>query len=264
MDLDRLRLTLIDFADSPCKGWGKTTDGTDVLVGQRSSVPIEQADRNTARLHSGTFTAEQFASFEAQCALVEQHPGTTAYFDSSIPEGLEYSHECQGCCKTFASCQSDANMCYDCVLRTLCPELPWQQVNHHWFYNDHEWTMQVFGDIGWHNELTFWWSNRNSGGNACHQGLTVTRNWNGSIKRMIFSTVAVNAKLRYRIIFHLETRTTKFLVSPNTSVNDNAYSQPSTEVDELDPRALDFIIAMMPAFMIQAHRPRNPANGCYA
>jgi hypothetical protein len=41
------------------------------------------------------------------------------------------------------------------------------------------------------------------------------------------------------------------------------YTPPQTELSELDPFILDFIVAMTPAIMLFEHRPRDRANGCF-
>jgi hypothetical protein len=118
--------------------------------------------------------------------------------------------------------------------------------------------------VGFHNEIHYWWSNSNTGSNVGHQGLIAYRTPEGTIKKLVFTTAAQNAYRRYRIIFDLEAKTTKFYTAPRDSVNNNEYTPKQTELEELDPFILDFIVGMMPAFMLYEHRPRNSANGCFA
>lgn len=44
--------------------------------------------------------------------------------------------------------------------------------------------------------------------------------------------------------------------------SDDLYTPPPTELDELDPFVFDYIVAMIPAFMLFEHRPRD-ISGCF-
>jgi hypothetical protein len=122
----------------------------------------------------------------------------------------------------------------------------------------------VHGDVGFHNEIHYWWSNSNTGSNVEHQGLIAYRTPESIIKKLVFTTAATNAYRRYRIVWDLEAKTTKFYTVARASVNDDMYTPVQTELEELDPFVLDFIVAMTPAIMLYEHRPRDPANGCFA
>ena len=264
MQLDTLKAVLIDFANDPCKSWGGLRDGEQFMNGSPARVAIEQGDRNTARLLSGTYTASQLGDFERQLGSVETAGHGTAYFGNFIPDALEYSPTCVNCNTPFASSLREADTCYNCCLLRLCPTLPGRHFQHWWGLDrDSLWTLYVFGDVGFHDTATYWWHNRNSGGNTGHQALVVSRAADGSIKRLVFTTVSQNAQRRYRIIWDLEAQTTRFFTCPRRYVNDDEYTPRSTELDELDALVLDLIVAMTPEFMIYNHRPRNPANGCF-
>lgn len=264
MQLDTLEKAMLDFAANPCKSWGDTRGGEQFMDGCQASVIVGQSDRNTARLLSGTYTQAQHDDFDRQLAQVESGGHGTPYFSSLVPDVLEYQPTCVDCGKPFASCLNDADTCYDCCLKRLCPPLPGRQVSHWWKHDDGLWTLQVHGDVGFHNELHYWWSNHNTGSNVGHQGLIAYRTPEGAIKKLVFTTASQNANRRYRIVWDLEARTTKFFTATRASVVDDTYTPKETELNDLDPFVLDFIVAMTPAFMLYKHRPRNPANGCFA
>ena len=257
MRLEILQAIMLDFATNPCKSWGDLPNDVQFLDGHQASVTIEQSDRNTARLQSGTYTPAQLGYFNHQLAQVEGSGCGTAYFDSYMPDSLEFEHTCTGCQKPFASCLADADTCYECCLKRLCPPLPGRQIHHRWKHDDGIWDLEVHGDVGFHNEIHYWWSNHNTGSNVGHQGLVAYRTPEGSIKKLVFTTAAQSAYRRYQIVWDLEANTTKFYMAARASVNDDTYTPKQAELDELDPFILDFIVAMTPAFMLYAHWPRN-------
>lgn len=106
--------------------------------------------------------------------------------------------------------------------------------------------------------------NQNSGGNVGHQGLEVNRTAKGAIRKLIFSTVAANARQCYRIVFDLETNSTAFSVYNSSYVNVDEFAKPIAEVDEFDSIVIDLMVAMLPSWMLYKHRPRDSANGCFA
>jgi len=264
MRFETLQAAMLDFATNPCKSWGDLPNGEQFLDGKPASVTIEQSDRNTARLGSGTYTQAQYDDFDRQLAQVESSGYGTPYFSGLMPDVLEFQSTCVNCRKPFASCLDDADTCYDCCLKRLCPPLPGRQVSHWWHHDDDRlWTLQVHGDVGFHNEVHYWWSNRNTGSNVGHQGLIAYRTSEGTIKKLVFTTASQGANRRYQIVWDLEAKTAEFYSCARASVNDDMYTPRSTKLDELDPFILDFIVAMTPAFMLYQHRPRNPANGCF-
>jgi hypothetical protein len=224
VDINVLKKTLLDFATNPDKSWGDATDGWGNPGGIDDTrvvrVSAEQGDRNTARMNSGTYTSEQYADFDYQLGIVERTGSGTAYFPGdpdNLPDDLPECI-CTQCRKSFRSCKGYGN-CYHCELDRLCPPLPGRHINAHW--NRDEWSLEAFGDIGFHNKLTFWWSNLKGGS-------------------VSYSTCG------------------------RSGVNDDMYTSRYEELDELDPLVLDFILAMAPSWMLFEHRPRNPANGCFA
>lgn len=263
MRLEILKSAMLDFAKNPCKSWGDLPNGEQFMNGHQASVTVEQSDRNTARMQSGTYTQAQYDDFNRQLAQVERTGYGTARFGYDMPDSLEFTRTCENCQKPFASCLADAVHCYDCCLKRLCPPLPGRQIQHWWHHEDRLWTLQVHGDVGFWNELTYWWSNVNTGSNVGHQGLVAYRTAEGTIKKLVFTTASQTANRRYRIVWDMEANTTKFFTAARASVNDDMYTPAQTELEELDPFILDFIVAMTPAFMLLAHRPRNPANGCF-
>jgi hypothetical protein len=232
------------------------------MEGRQASVTVEQADRNTARLHSGTYLPRQYIAYNRQLAAVELSGGM-AYFDSYMPDKLEFSPICTDCGTSFPSCKSDAERCYNCWIVRLCPPLPGVHFRH-WWGSTEVWSLQVHGDVGFSNETNYWWYNHNSSGNTGHQGLIAYRDSEGTIKKLVFTTAAQNAYQRYRITWDLEANTATFSTSPWPYVNDSEYAPKEEVLDELDPFVLDFIIGMIPAEMLHIHRPRNSSNGCYA
>lgn len=255
-----IKRILISFVEDPNKSWGNpTSDETRWHV----QVNVEQADRNTARLISGTYTPEQYADFQQQLCQVERNEIKTAYFigdPNILPENVP-KRICSHCGKTFKSASTDENVkCYDCNLDQLRLELPGRHFKA-WWERD-EWSMQAFGDTGHSNKMTFWWYNDNSSGNVCHQGLVVRRTAKGNIQSLRFSSVAYNAGRCYIIIFNLEEGSAVFYVCDTINVNDDSWKL-WHGVDEFDPVIFDLIIAMLPAWMLYEHRPRNPENGCF-
>lgn len=256
MNLRELREVLLDFAQNPCKSWGELPSGVQFMDGTAASLAITQGDRNTARIQSGTFSSAQDEDFRRQLERVESGGGT-AVFDPILPELLEFEATCQDCQKKFASSWADALHCYNCSLQRLCPPLPGRQVQHWWYRDDRLWTLQVHGDVGFHNELHYWWYNRISGGNVSHQGLVAYRTPEGVIKKLVLTTVARNAHCRYRFVFDLETDTTLCYKGPNTKVNDDECTRPAQEITPAEPLTLviDFVVGMVPAFMLYKHLP---------
>src|SRR5690348_4892029 len=116
MRLEILQTIMLDFATNPCKSWGDLENGEQFLDGHQASVTIEQSDRNTARLLSGTYTHDQLDDFDHQLAAVETNGYGTARFNSYMPDSLEFLHTCVKCEKPFASCLADADTCYHCHL----------------------------------------------------------------------------------------------------------------------------------------------------
>ena len=273
MKLNLLLQTLINFVGKPNESWGEPTDGNgkpaDINTGQQARVTVEQADRNTARLNSGTYTKEQYDDFDHQLGQVERDGRGTAYF-SGDPNGLPANvpERACSCGKTFRSAKTDDEVkCYECNLDQLCPVLPGRHVTAYWRRD--EWRLHAFGDIGFHNEMTFQWYNSNSHGNVCHQGLVVHRNTNGTIRKLVFSTVASRSRRCYAVTFDREANSIKFARVDNVSsirssdVADNSYSK-FVAMEELDDIVLDLMEAMLPSWMLYKHRPRDPANGCFA
>jgi len=271
MELTTLRQTLINFAGDPSKSWGQASDGwgnpTDINSGREARVSVEQADRNTARLNSGTYTQAQYDDFDRQLGQVERGELGTAVF-SGDPHNLPGAMPvlvCVDCDTEFMTTKTDYSKpvrCYDCELKRLCPALPGEHIRCFWRRDD-GWSMEAHGDVGFHNEMNFWWCNHNSGGNASHQGLVVRRDQEGKITKVILSTVASAANCCYDITFDLEANTIGYAVRDRRDVQlDNVYAK-RTELEELDPIVLDLVVAMVPTWMLYIHRPRS-ANGCFA
>lgn len=264
MELITLRQTLVNFVENPSESWGQAHGGDlqpiDLTKGFQARVTIEQGDINTARCNSGTYTEEQNADFNLQCSTVERIGYGTAYFSGNpndlpdtVPERI-----CP-CGKKFRSAHTDEDIiCYECNLAIMCPMLPGRHIKAYW---DHDvWHLTAFGDVGFHNEMTYWWYNRNSHGNTAHQGLVVKRTKEGAIRTIVFSTAAVTANRCYVITFDLEANTTTLSVRKTRYVNAEGCGEPL----ELDNLVLDFMVAMTPAWMLFEHRPRDPRNGCFA
>lgn len=274
MKLNLLLQTLTNFAGNPNESWGEPNDGygnpTDINFGKQARVNIEQADRNTARLYSGTYTKEQYDDFRRQLGTVERDGCGTAYFSGdtdNLPESIP-ERTCSQCNKTFQSVKTGAEVkCYACCLEQLCPVLPGKRITAYWHRD--EWRLHAFGDIGFRNEMTFQWYNSNSNGNVCHQELVVHRNTEGTIRKLVFSTVASRSRRCYAVTFDREANSIKFARVDNvfsirsSDVADNSYSKFDT-MEELDDVVLDLMEAMLPTWMLYKHRPRNPANGCFA
>ncbi len=266
--------TLINFAENPNESWGEPNDGdgnpTDINVGKQARVKVEQADRNTVRLHSGTYTKEQYDDFHRQLNAVERGGDGTAYF-SGDPDNLPESvpkRTCSQCAKDFRSSKTEADVkCYVCCLEQLCPVLPDRHITAYWRRDG--WYMEAHGDVGARNEMTFFWHNRNSKGNTCHQGMVVHRDAAGTICKIIFSTVASRARRCYAVTFDREANSVKLAHADNTSsifrnnVADNNYVK-FVAMKELDDTIIDLMEAMLPEWMLYTHRPRNPENGCFA
>jgi len=267
MLLTTLRQTLINFAGNPDESWGTPTSGespTSASAGGVARVPIEQADRNTARLSSGAYTPGQYAAFDHQLGQLEQSGSGTARFPGN-PDGLPVQvpeRKCATCGKTFRSVHADEKVnCYNCVLDQLCPALPGRHIRCHWRRDG--WRMEAFGDVGFRNELTYWWSNENSGGNASHQGLVVRRDQEGAILKMVLSTVASTALCCYDVTFDLVENTIRFASRNRRTVNLDDTHGKRVVLEVLDDIVFDLILAMLPSRMIYAHRPRDITNGCF-
>ena len=274
MKLELLRRTLINFVGKPNESWGEPTDGhgnpSDINTGKQARVNVEQSDRNTARINSGTYTKEQYDDFYRQLDGVERHGRGTAYFSGdpdNLPESLP-ERECPQCEKAFRSAKADWKAkCYSCCLEELCPALPGKHITAYWRRD--EWRMEAHGDIGFRNEMTFEWYNSNSHGNTCHQGVVVHRNADGAIRKLVFSTVASRSRRCYTVTFDREANSVKFARADNVSnirtsdVADNNYAK-FVAMEELDDLVLDLMEAKLPSWMLYKHRPRNPANGCFA
>jgi len=267
--LETLQKTLLSFANNPSQTWGVPTDGsgapTGISTGIEARVTVQQADRNTARLNSGTYTQEQYDNFNLQLAQVERTGSRAARFPGD-PDGLPESmseYTCS-CGERFRTCLIEPHVRrYQCNLDRLCPVLPGRHIRAYWRRGD-GWKMEVHGDVGFRNEMTFWWSNDNSGGNASHQGLTVHRDDKGVIRKLVFSTVASNANRCYVVTFNVAAYSTVTCAYYNSrSLVNDSFVKP-VAVQEFDPLVVDLIIAMLPSWMLFAHRPRNPANGCFA
>jgi len=274
MKLNLLLQTLINFVGNPNESWGEPNDGygnpTDINVGKPARVNTEQADRNTARLNSGTYTKEQYDDFYRQLGAVERSGSGTAYF-SGDPDNLSESipeRTCSQCNKTFRSANIDTKVkCYACCLDQLCPVLPGRHIIAYWRRD--EWRMEAHGDVGFRNEMTFFWHNSNSHGNVCHQGLVVHRDKKGTIRKLVFSTVSSRARRCYAVTFDREVNSIKLAYADKVSsirssdVADNNYTK-FVAMEDLDDVVLDLMEAMLPSWMLYKHRPRNPANGCFA
>lgn len=265
MNINTLRQTLISFVGNPNESWGEPNDGNgnpvDLKVGEQVRRTPDQSDINTARLNSGTYRSEQKNDFWRQVCQTEHHGGT-AYFPGD-PDQLPVDileRTCSQCGKIFRSAKTDEKVkCFKCALDELCPVLPGRRIMAFWRRDG--WWLEGFGDIGFRNEMTFQWSNRTSGGNVCHQNLTVHRTDEGAIRQLIFSTVASSAKRCYRVTFDLED-SIKFARLDNTySVNHDEYTK-WIKMKELDNIVLDLMVAMIPSWMLYAHHPRR--NGCFA
>lgn len=273
MNIRTFRGTLLNFVGNPNESWGEPNDGNgnsvDLKVGEQVRRTPDQADINTARLNSGTYTSEEHDDFWKQLCATE-HRGGTAYFpgdpdqlSANIPERI-----CSQCGKTFRSVKTEEKVkCFNCCMDELCPVLPGQHIQAYWRRDS--WWLEGFGDIGWYNEMTFRWSNRTSGGNVCHQSLEVFRTAEGKVRKLVLSTVASEAKRCYRVAFDLEKDTVKFVRTDNAisiksdDMTDDNYAK-FVELKELDDLALDLMVAMVPSWMLYTHHPRNPANGCFA
>jgi len=144
--------------------------------------------------------------------------------------------------------------------------LPGRQISDHWRYDD--WRLDAYGDVGFSNQMTFFWYNSNSRGNMGHQGLVVYRNEKMVIKKMVFSTVAERSRRCYTITFQVYERmldpvTVAFARADKVSeirsndVADRYYAK-FVDMEELDELVLDLIVAMLPSWMLNKHRPRNP------
>ena len=265
MELKMLRQTLINFVENPSESWGQARGGDmqpiDITKGFQVRVTIEQGDINSARCNSGTYTEEQNADFDRQCANVEQMGFGTAYFSGNpndLPDSVP-ERTCSCCDKTFRSAHTyESVRCYDCEINSICPMLPGRHIRANW--NHDVWHLTAFGDVGFHNEMTYWWYNRNSHGNTAHQGLVVKRTNEGAIRKMVFSTAAVTANRCYVITFDLEADTVTFAVRKTRYVNTEGCGE---EIGP-DTLVLDFIVAMTPAWMLFKHRQRDLRNGCFA
>jgi len=276
MKLNLLLQTLINFAGNPNESWGEPNDGhsnpTDINVGKPARVNTEQADRNTARLNSGTYTKEQYDDFYRKLGAVDRGEHGTAYF-SGEPDNLPESvpeRTCTQCQKTFRSANTDAEVkCYACCLDELCPMLPGRHITAYWRRD--EWRMEAHGDVGFRNEMSFFWHNSNSMGNTCHQGLVVHRNTKGVIQKIVFSTVSSRARRCYTVTFNRETNSVTLARADggynirSSDVTDSNYSKfVEVEMEEIDDLILDLMEAKLPSWMLYKHRPRDPANGCFA
>jgi len=269
-----LREVLLNFIGNPNKSWGEPDDGdgkpVDLKVGKQVRRTPDQSDINAARLKSGTYTQEQNRDYGKQVCETEYRSGTapTPYFPgdpdelpTSIPE-----RTCSQCGKIFRSAKTDETIrCFNCSLEALCPVLPGRRIIAYWRRDG--WLLEGFGDIGFHNEMTFRWSNRTSGGNVCHQSLTVYRTGEGGIRKLVLSTVASAAERCYQVTFDLETDSVKFACADDVSrissddVRDDNYAK-FVEMKELDNVVLDLMVAMIPSWMLYTHYPLR--NGCFA
>jgi len=273
MNIHTLRGTLLNFIGNPNESWGEPNDGNgnpvDLKMGEQVSRTSDQADINTARMNSGTHTPEQKDDFWKQVCQTE-HRGGTAYFPgdpddlpADIPEKT-----CSQCGKTFRSVKTEEKVkCFNCSLDELCPVLPSRHIRAYWRRDG--WWLEGFGDIGFRNEMVLQWSNQTSGGNVCHQRLEVYRTAEGKVRKLVLSTVASQAKCCYRVAFDFEKDAIKFARTDNAisiksdDVTDHNYAK-FVELKELDDLVLDLMVAMIPSWMLYAHHPRNPANGCFA
>ena len=274
INIRTLQGTLLNFVANPNESWGEPDDGNgnpvDLKAGEQIRRTPDQADINTARLNSGTYTPDQKDDFWQQVCKTEHRSGTapTPCFPgdpdelpTSIPE-----RTCSQCGKTFRSAKTDKKVkCFNCSLEALCPVLPGRHIRAYWDRDG--WWLEGFGDIGFHNEMTFRWSNRTSGGNVCHQSLTVHRTAEEGIRKLILSTVASAAKRCYMATFDLETDSIKFARADNVccivsdDVRDDNYTK-FVEMKKLDDVVLDLMVAMLPSWMLYKHYPRR--NGCFA
>lgn len=269
-----LREVLLNFVDNPNKSWGEPDDGNgnpvDLKVGEQIRRTPDQADINTARLNSGTYTPEQHDNFWRQVCQTENRsgiaptprfPGDPDELPASIPE-----RTCSQCGKTFRSVKTKEEVkCFDCSLEALCPVLTGRHIRAYWRRDG--WWLECFGDIGFHNKMTFRWSNRTSGGNVCHQALTVYRTTEGDIRKLVFSTLASAAECCYRVTFDLEADSIKFARTKDKvctiksdDVRDNNYAN-FVEIKKLDNIVLDLMVAMIPSWMLYTYHPRR--NGCF-
>ncbi len=262
MQIDRLRRVLERFIDNPGTGWGAGTDGNGGpfdTMGCKTRVTPEQADFNTARLNSGSYRPAQLQDFNDQLRVVEQCGCGTAYFAGSpyeLPD--EIPERLCSCGKMFRSVKTEEDVvCYDCNINRLCPVLPGRHLRGWW--KRELWTLQMFGDVGFHNEMTYWWYNQNSAGNVCHQGLVVKRDVNGKIRSMRLSTIASLSRTCYIISFNYEAGPDDkpFTVSAlkSTTVNNGGYGK-VIDTEQPDPLMLDFVAAKLPSWMLDAYREK--------
>lgn len=270
MNIRTLQGTLLNFIGNPNESWGEPNDGNgnpvDLKLGKQVCRTPDQADINTARLNSGTYTLEQKEDFWEQVCHIEHHGGT-AYF-SGNPDQLPADipeRTCSQCGRTFRSVKTDEKVqCFDCSLVELCPVLPGRHIRAYWRHDG--WRLEVFGDIGFCNEMSFSWSNRTSGGNVCHQDLEVYRTAEGKVLKLVLSTFASAAKRCYRVTFDLEADSVKFTRVDNVcrimsgDIRDDNYAE-FVEMKELDDVVLDLMVAMIPSWMLHAHHPLK--NGCF-
>lgn len=271
MNIRTLQGTLLNFVGNPNESWNEPNDGNgnpvDLKVGEQVRRTPDQADINTARLNSGTYTPEQHDDFWKEVCATE-HRGGTVYFPGD-PDGLSADipeRTCSQCSKAFRSVKTEEKVkCFNCCMDELCPMLPGRHIQAYWRRDG--WWLEAFGDTGFHNKMTFRWSNRTSVGNTCHQSLEVHRTAEGNIHKLVLSTVASTAERCYRVTFDLEAHSVKFSHADNVcdirsdDVRDDKYAK-FTEMDELDGIVLDLVVAMIPSWMLYSHHPRR--NGCFA
>lgn len=269
-----LQELLLDFVGNPNKSWGEPNDGNgnpvDIQVGEQVRRTPDQSDINTARLNSGTYTPEQHDNFWQQVCQTENRSGIapTPCFPGD-PDELPASileTTCSQCGKTFRSVKTEEKVkCFDCSLGELCPVLPGRHIMAFWRRDG--WWMEGWGDIGFHNEMNFRWSNQTSGGNVCHQSLAVHRTAEGNIQKLVLSTVASAAERCYKVTFDLEADSIKFARVDNVcsiksdDVRHDNYAK-FIEMNELDDIVLDLMVAMLPSWMLYTHHPLR--NGCFA
>lgn len=260
MELQTLRQILVNFVNDPNKSWGQATDGnqnpTDIATGREVRVPQEQSDRNTARLRSGSYTHEQYDDFFRQCDAIDQGSHGTARFagdPDTLPEDVP-ERTCYLCTKTFRSQtgKDEPVMCYHCSLNDLCPVLPGRQIRAEWRRD--EWWLTGFGDIGYRNELTFWWYPRGSHSNVGHQALEVKRDRQSIIHKMELWTADYEARRCYVIIFDFDTDTISYATTNGRYVDEAARGL-KTKAETFDQATIDFIVGKVPAWMLDSHRP---------
>lgn len=260
MNLRFLEKLLLDFVQDPNKSWGEPAE---IIKGKSIRLQVEPGDRNSARIASGTYTPEQYADFNRQLGEVEMGHIRTAYFPgdpSNLPKHIP-ERVCQ-CGRVFRSERTEEDVeCYECNLDRFCITGTDPGVKMHWLRDP--WTLEAHSRVDPNRYMEFWWYNRNSGGNNCHQALQVYRDEQGAVSRLVFSSFVAQTRYCYRFEFNKGQSEVKMAqvkdvecIKSDDFTADN-YSQFFNELWKLDPIVLDLLLAMLPSWMLYAHTPRE-------